>query len=59
MGLPDLRSKTIEECLDNYKRLKAEEIGPAANFIRRCLTIDPLARSAAKELLEDKWLKEV
>ena len=51
-------SRTIEKCLDNYKRLKREEVGPAAAFIRRCLVIDPVARPTAKELLEDEWLRD-
>jgi serine/threonine-protein kinase SRPK3 len=49
----------IEKLLDKYNRLKPEELAPAANFIRRCLTIDPSARPTAKELLEDEWLNDV
>ncbi|KAJ6558290.1 kinase-like domain-containing protein [Mycena capillaripes] len=31
----------------------------AAQFLRRCLTLDPEARPSASELLEDPWLKDV
>jgi serine/threonine protein kinase len=56
---PKVPPMTIEECLDNYKSLKQEELRPAADFIRRCLTLDPSVRPTTKELLEDKWLREV
>jgi serine/threonine-protein kinase SRPK3 len=49
----------IEKCLDTYKRLKPGELRPAADFMRRCLTIDPVTRPTANELLEDEWLKDV
>jgi hypothetical protein len=30
-----------------------------ASFMRRCLALDPAARSSAVELLNDKWLEGV
>ncbi|EKM77126.1 hypothetical protein AGABI1DRAFT_122191 [Agaricus bisporus var. burnettii JB137-S8] len=47
----------IEDLFRALGALKEEEIPGAANFIRRCLTLDPRLRPSAQELLNDHWLK--
>ncbi|KAF7761326.1 hypothetical protein Agabi119p4_10735 [Agaricus bisporus var. burnettii] len=47
----------IEDLFRVLGALKEEEIPGAANFIRRCLTLDPRLRPTAQELLNDQWLK--
>ncbi|KAH9846187.1 kinase-like protein [Lenzites betulinus] len=37
--------------------LSAQDIGDTCDFLRKCFTIDPLARPTVSQLLEDAWLK--
>ncbi|OJT04257.1 hypothetical protein TRAPUB_5047 [Trametes pubescens] len=36
--------------------LSAQDIGDTCRFLRKCLTIDPLARPTVSQLLQDAWL---
>jgi serine/threonine protein kinase len=54
----EMTPRSIEECIRSYSSVTEEDIGPAAVFIRRCLTLDPLERPSASELLEDEWLRD-
>lgn len=53
----DFRHMSIEDYLRSRETMGERDIGSAAAFIRRCLTIDPSARPTALELLGDEWLK--
>ncbi|KIP04132.1 hypothetical protein PHLGIDRAFT_206381 [Phlebiopsis gigantea 11061_1 CR5-6] len=53
----DLFPVSIEDALRNYDILSSEEIGPAADFIRACIRLDPRDRPTAKELASHPWLR--
>ncbi|TDL24708.1 kinase-like protein [Rickenella mellea] len=59
LRITTLFPRTIAECVANYKHVDSKDVGPAAKFILRCLTIDPSARPSASELLLDEWLSDV
>ncbi|KAG8811260.1 hypothetical protein FRC17_002547, partial [Serendipita sp. 399] len=47
----------LEKVIGQYSHIDPMSIAPIARFMRRCLTIDPLSRPTAQELLEDEWLQ--
>lgn len=47
---------TLEQAITNYGVMRADDVGPAANFIRACLRLDPEARPTANELLTHRWI---
>ncbi|KXN80718.1 Protein kinase dsk1, partial [Leucoagaricus sp. SymC.cos] len=46
----------VEDFIQHLKVLDEDEIPGAADFIRKCLTLDPKLRLTAQELLKDDWL---
>jgi serine/threonine-protein kinase SRPK3 len=48
----------MEDLLRSLGVEEKEDILGSANFILRCLTIDPSLRPSAAALLEDVWLKD-
>ena len=49
----------VEEALANYKILPPEQIEPAAQFIRKCIRLNPEDRPSAQDLLSDDWLRDI
>lgn len=49
----------IENSFVNYPFYGKVEAGKAADFIRRCLRLNPADRPTAAQLLEDEWLQGV
>ncbi|KAG8922968.1 hypothetical protein FRC02_011495 [Tulasnella sp. 418] len=47
---------TFEDCIRNYNLVPEHEAQGAADFMRRCLRLDPDDRPTAAELIGDKWL---
>lgn len=57
--IPDLLPVQIEDAIRNYKLVPEADIGPAADFIRACLKLDPEERLSAEKLREHPWLEKV
>ncbi|KXN85126.1 Serine/threonine-protein kinase SRPK [Leucoagaricus sp. SymC.cos] len=51
-----LFGQNLEDFFQHLKVLDEDEIPGAADFIRKCLTLDPKLRPTAQELLKDDWL---
>jgi serine/threonine-protein kinase SRPK3 len=49
---------SLEDILYGLGTMQDYVPGVAA-FMRRCLALDPAARSSALELLKDKWLEDL
>ena len=47
----------MDEAISVYEKVPESEVGPAAEFIRACLRLDPLQRPSARELEQHAWLK--
>ena len=47
---------TLEKAIANYNVLRPDDVGPAADFIRACLHLDPALRPTAAELAEHPWI---
>lgn len=56
-NIPDLIPLSIDEAISVYEKVPESEVGPAADFIRTCLRLDPLQRPSAKDLEQHPWLK--
>ncbi|KXN81041.1 Serine/threonine-protein kinase SRPK [Leucoagaricus sp. SymC.cos] len=52
----DFQPTSLEDFFQHLKVLDEDEIPGAADFIRKCLTLDPKLRPTAQELLKDDWL---
>ena len=59
LRISELFDVPVEEALANYKILDPDEIQPAAQFIRKCIRLNPEHRPSACDLLSDDWLKEI
>ena len=48
---------SLEQAIANYKVLRPDDIGPAAEFIRACLHLDPALRPTSAELGLHPWIQ--
>ena len=56
LRIEELCPVSIEDALDNYKILAAEEVSPAADFIRFCCRLNPEDRPTAEQVASHAWL---
>lgn len=59
LRVDELFDVPVEQALSNYKILLPEQIEPAAQFIRKCIRLNPEDRPSAQDLLMDDWLDDI
>ncbi|GJE90011.1 kinase-like protein [Phanerochaete sordida] len=56
LRVPELFYVKLEDALANYKTLIDDEVGPAAEFIKACIRLEPADRPTAEALQAHPWL---
>ncbi|GJE90013.1 kinase-like protein [Phanerochaete sordida] len=59
LRVQELYPVPLQDALNNYKTITADEAKAAAVFIRECLHLEPAARWSARQLLEHPWLRDL
>jgi len=59
LRVTDFMPSSLEDILYGLGTMQTDYVPDIAAFMRRCLALDPAARSSAPELLKDKWLDDV